>query len=214
MTGEPHHMRCTAFLGQRQLATGALRDVAQRVWRVIKTSAPQHETVLIFDNETGRVIDLEMRGDESDMLAHVDAIVRRHAADAAQADAPQKVDGAPRARGRPRLGVVAREVTLLPRHWAWLATQPGGASVALRRLVEEARKTHAAEDRAQASRDAAYHFMHAIAGDLPDFEEATRALYRRDEAHFSASISTWPDDIRVFAARLAFPDANPSPSNP
>src|SRR4029079_4156101 len=65
----------------------------------------------------------------------------------------------PRGRGRPRLGVVAREGTLLPRHWEWLGTQPGGASVVLRKLVEEARRANGDADRTRAARDAAYRFM-------------------------------------------------------
>ncbi len=75
----------------------------------------------------------------------------------------------PRGRGRPKLGVVAREVTLLPRHWDWLNAQPGGASVALRKLVEQARRANGDADRARAAREAAYHFMSAMAGDLPAF---------------------------------------------
>jgi uncharacterized protein len=120
-----------------------------------------------------------------------------------------RLDPAPRARGRPRLGVVAREITLLPRHWEWLATQPGGASVALRKLVDAARHTHAADDRATAARDAAYRFMNAVAGDLSQFEEVIRALYRGDEERFRALIAEWPRDVAVFSARLAFPAAQP-----
>ena len=204
----------TAFRGLQQLATGPLRDVAQTVWRAVRDTAPAMEAVLIFDDETGRVVDLEMRGDESDMLAHLDATSPARsampgkddgAAHSSRSDGAPAVDSAPRGRGRPRLGVVAREVTLLPRHWEWLASQPGGASVALRRLVDGARRTHAAEDRANASRDAAFRFMTAMAGDLVHFEEAIRALYRHDEAQFRTSISTWPTDIRAHAARLAFP---------
>lgn len=204
----------TAFRGQQHLATGPLRDVAQAVWRAVRDTAPATEAVLIFDDETGRVVDLEMRGDESDMLAHLDATSPARsvipaegegAARSSRDDGTPSVDSAPRGRGRPRLGVVAREVTLLPRHWEWLASQPGGASVALRRLVDGARRTHAAEDRAHALRDAAFRFMTAMAGDLVHFEEAIRALYRHDEAQFRTSISTWPTDVRAHAARLAFP---------
>ncbi len=195
----------TAFRGLHRLANGALPDVARVVWQVLKDTPRSNDAVLIFDDETARIVDLEMRGDERDMLAHVDSITRRDAGEVSPTDERMATHPAPRARGRPKLGVVAREVTLLPRHWAWLATQPGGASVALRRLVEEARRTHAADDRMLAARDAAYRFMHAIAGDLPDFEEATRALYRQDEARFNQILSDWPTDVAAFAARLAFP---------
>lgn len=206
----------TAFRGQQRLAAGPLRDVACIVWRAMKDTPPSNHAVLVFDDATGRVIDLEMRGDESDMLAHLDArsLARAESrADAEPLDAgarPQNNEGspaeqAPRGRGRPKLGVVAREITLLPRHWEWLATQPGGASVALRRLVDAARRTHADDDRAMGSRDAAYRFMHAIAGDLVDFEEAIRALYRHDEVRFRALIDSWPAAIRAYSVRLAFP---------
>lgn len=206
----------TAFRGHQVLAAGPLRDVARIVWRAMKDTPPSNDAVLVFDDATGRVIDLEMRGDESDMLAHLDARSLARAelrADAEKRDAgvwPQQHEGspveqAPRGRGRPRLGVMAREITLLPRHWEWLATQPGGASVALRRLVDAARRTHADDDRAMGSRDAAYRFMHAIAGDLAGFEEAIRALYRHDEVRFRALIDSWPAAIRAYSVRLAFP---------
>ncbi len=205
----------TAFRGQQELASGSLREVARTVWQALKNRAPTADAVLIFDDDTGRVVDLEMRGDESDMLAHLEATAPARVelpTDAAGAlDASRGGDApseglARRGRGRPRLGVVAREITLLPRHWAWLASQPGGASVALRRLVDAARHTHAAQDRAQAARDAAYTFMSAMAGDLTDYEEAIRALYRHDEARFRAIVAIWPADIRDYATRLAFPE--------
>ena len=107
---------------------------------------------------------------------------------------------APRGRGRPKLGVTAREVTLLPRHWQWLAAQPGGASAALRRLVEEARRSPAAAARER--RDAAYRVMSALAGDLPGYEEALRALYRGQEAGFAALIASWPEDVRTYLGEL------------
>jgi hypothetical protein len=112
----------------------------------------------------------------------------------------------PRGRGRPKLGVVAREVTLLPRHWEWLGTQPGGASVALRKLVEEARRTSGDRDRSRAARDAAYHFMSAMAGNLPGFEEASRALFADDRRRFAGLIAGWPDDVRDHTVKLAFGD--------
>jgi len=107
----------------------------------------------------------------------------------------------PRGRGRPKLGVTAREVTLLPRHWDWLATQPGGASVALRRLVETARRSDAA--RARAAQEAAYRFINAIAGNLPEHEEALRALFANDLDGFAQRIAAWPVDVRGYALKLA-----------
>ena len=199
-----HTPLVTAFRGHQQLAAGPLPDVARVVWRAIKEAEPVHEAVLVFDDATGGVIDLEMRGDERRMLAHLEATWRT--VEAAR-DPEVNIAVAPRPRGRPKLGVVAREITLLPRHWEWLATQPGGASVALRKLVEAARRTHSDDDRAKAARDVAYRFMNAIAGDLPQFEEVIRALYRGDEARVRELMAEWPDDIRDYAVRLAF-DSN------
>ena len=202
----------TAFCGHEVLAAGALRDVARVVWRAVKTAESHHGAVLVFDDATGRVIDFEMRGDERAMLAHVDVMLRMSQAALVQtnnepndATSDDGVDPPPRPRGRPKLGVVAREITLLPRHWEWLATQPGGASVALRKLVDAARRTHTDEDRTTAARDVAYRFMHAMAGDLTQFEEVIRALYRGAEARVRELIAAWPRDIAAYSAQLAFP---------
>jgi hypothetical protein len=112
----------------------------------------------------------------------------------------------PRGRGRPKLGVVSREVTLLPRHWEWLNAQPGGASVALRKLVDEARRASGDKDRERQARDAAYHFMSTMAGNLPQFEEASRALFAGDRRRFTALIADWPPDIRDHIVKLAYSD--------
>ena len=204
----------TAFRGHELLATGALRDVARVVWRAVKDAESHLGTVLVFDDATGRVVDLEMRGDERAMLAHVDVMLRMSQTALVQTnDEPngvtsgESVDPVPRPRGRPKLGVVGREITLLPRHWEWLATQPGGASVALRKLVDAARRTTTNEDRAKAARDVAYRFMNAMAGDLSQFEEVIRALYRGDETRFRELITDWPRDIAAYAAQLAFPSS-------
>jgi hypothetical protein len=116
------------------------------------------------------------------------------------ADSPSSSE--PRGRGRPKLGVVAREVTLLPRHWEWLNAQPGGASVALRKLVDQARRANGDAERHRAARDAAYHFMSAMAGDLPGFEEGARALFAADRSGLAAAIAQWPRDIREEVLRL------------
>src|SRR6185312_10403932 len=151
--------RWTAFRNETRIATGSPHDVVTTV----KTEG--EDGVLVFDDATGKPVDLDLRGSLDECLQRV----ARH---------PE--EPVIRKPGRPKLGVVPREVTLLPRHWEWLAGQPGGASVALRKLVEEARRTYAGRDEKRAARDAAYHFMSATAGDLPGFEEAARALFADD----------------------------------
>ena len=185
----------TAFEGQRRLVSGPLHEVALAVKRAEQRAA---ERVAIFSDATGRAIDLDLRGSDDEIVARLPAPPGPAAPEAAPSE--------PRGRGRPKLGVVAREVTLLPRHWEWLNTQPGGASVALRKLVEAARRANGDKDRSRAARDAAYHFMSAMAGNLPDFEEASRALFADDRRRFASLIAAWPDDIRDHIVRLAFSD--------
>ena len=185
----------TAFEGQQRLLSGPLTEVALAVKRAERRTL---ETIAIFSDATGRAIDLDLRGSD-------DQIVARLPAPATPAP-PQGLAGEPRRRGRPKLGVIAREVTLLPRHWEWLNTQPGGASVTLRKLVEAARRANGDKDRRRVARDAAYHFMSAMAGDLPDFEEASRALFADDRRQFTRLIAAWPDDIRDHIVKLAFSD--------
>ena len=149
--------------------------------------------MLVFEDASGRQVDLPLELPEGELLRQLSA------------PAP-KSDPAPtlaRGPGRPKLGVVAREVTLLPRHWDWLAAQPGGASVALRKLVDEARKTAGGNDRRRAAQESAYRFMQAMAGDLPGYEDATRALFAGDVARFEEQVATWPEDIREHASLLA-----------
>ncbi|MGU7780802.1 DUF2239 family protein [Burkholderia sp. PU8-34] len=202
-----HSSSYTAFEGHRRLATGPLSTVAITIRRAIDAGGAG--TVLIFDDTTGRSIDIDLRGSDADIqarFAQPDDV-------SAQADADMDAGATePRGRGRPKLGVVSREVTLLPRHWDWLAAQPGGASVALRKLVDEARRARAAEDRRRGAKDRAYHFMSAIAGDLPGFEEAVRALYADDPSRMAALIAAWPDDVRDHALALASGDIPPGAS--
>ncbi|MFP3502302.1 DUF2239 family protein [Burkholderia sp. SIMBA_062] len=193
----------TAFDGHRRLVSGPLATVALALRQAADDATPG--TILIFNDATGRSIDLDLRGTADEIRA-------RYAATPADASAPAGEPsgaGEPRGRGRPKLGVVSREVTLLPRHWDWLAAQPGGASVALRKLVEDARRTHAAADRHRDAQARAYHFMSAMAGDLPGFEEAARALYANDLARLAELIAGWPDDVRDHALALARGDLPP-----
>ena len=139
--------------------------------------------MLVFEDATGKRVDLDLRGSDEEVAWRL---------------APP-----PRGPGRPKLGVVAREVTLLPRHWEWLNAQPGGASVALRKLVDEARKGSEAKDRVRRAQEAAYRVMLELAGDRPGYEEAVRALYAADRARFDVLTADWPADLRDYARALA-----------
>jgi len=195
----PIRSHFTAFIGQQRLASGPLADIALAVMKASRKAATG--PIIIFDDATGRPIDLDLRGTERDIVARLPQAAPDPETAADDATPPE-----PRGRGRPKLGVVAREVTLLPRHWEWLGTQPGGASVALRKLVEEARRSSGDRDRARAARDAAYHFMSVMAGNLAGFEEASRALFADDRRSFVELIAGWPGDIRDHIVRLAFSD--------
>jgi len=187
----------TAFMGDQRLVSGPLAEVALAVLKASKS--PATEPIVIFDDANGRPIDLDLRGTERDIVARLPQPASNP--ETAADDLPE-----PRGRGRPKLGVVAREVTLLPRHWEWLGTQPGGASVALRKLVEEARRASGDRDRSRAARDAAYHFMSVMAGNLAGFEEASRALFADDRRRFVELIAGWPGDVRDHIVKLAFSD--------
>jgi uncharacterized protein len=205
---------CTAFDGHRVLLSGPLVEVAFAVKAA--TDNRSSNAILVFDDATGRVIDLDLRGSEADIVERLSQPPRTHAGRyrprADEATEPAKDESfEPRSRGRPKLGVVAREVTLLPRHWDWLATQPGGASAALRRLVDEARRSGGTRQQKRAAQEAAYHFMLAMTGDLPGYEEATRALFADDRSRLEQCIADWPQDVRSHVLRLAFgPPAHPS----
>lgn len=196
---------CIAFEGVRRIAAGSLGEVALAVKKV--TERGELAPVLVFDSVTGRPVEFDLRGTAADVLARL-AAQEAAAADAAESAASVDLaeagdDAVPRGRGRPKLGVVAREVTLLPRHWDWLNQQSGGASVALRKLVEAARLASDDKDRMRDAQEAVYRFMTALAGNLPGYEEATRALYVPDRARFETSIAQWPEDVREHTTRLA-----------
>jgi uncharacterized protein len=184
---------CTAFEGLRCIATGELTQVAIKTKKIIDRG--EKGQILIFDDQSGEQIEVDFRGTAKDVLERLAEQIR--------ASSPDRPDEeAPRGPGRPKLGVVAREVTLLPRHWDWLGSQPGGASVALRKLVDEARRANEGRDRIRRSQEATYRFMSAIAGNLPGFEEATRALFAKDPKRFAEQIHGWPKDVRTHLARL------------
>jgi hypothetical protein len=178
----------TAFLEGRRLATGPLHEVAVAVLRAQQAQPEGYP--LVFSDTSGQSADLDLRGGE-------EAVAARYTV-----AAPIQ---APKGRGRPKLGVVAREVTLLPEHWDWLAAQPGGASVALRKLVHEARRKGGERGRTRQARDRAYHAMSTLAGDLAGFEEASRALFAGDHELLLAQMAAWPEDVRAYVLQLAEP---------
>jgi hypothetical protein len=200
--------KCIAFAGARRIASGGLEEVALAV----KAAFDQDEELfpLVFDAATSLPVELDLRGTAADVVRRLAA-----ASSAMAPDVPNNPESTKnpestespkhpaRGPGRPRLGVVAREVTLLPRHWDWLNSQPGGASVALRKLVEQARRSAERPDRVRQAKDAAYRFMAAIAGNEQGFEEAARSLFSGDQKGFEARIEAWPQDIRAHLVKLA-----------
>lgn len=171
----------TAFAGSRGIARGALPAVAGAA------HASRDERPLVFDDATGRIVELDLRGSVEDVLARLP---------------PAGLAPAKPTRGRPKLGVTAREVTLLPRHWDWLATQPGGASAALRRLVDQARRDSGGADAVRQAQEVTYRVMTTLAGNLPNYEEATRALFANDRERFNQLTAAWPADIGDYVREL------------
>lgn len=190
---------CIAFAGQRRLAAGSPGEVALAVKAAL--AADDRQSILVFDGRTGRPIDFDLRGDAAAILARL-----APAEAAAATDGTRQQDRGIRQAtrpGRPKLGVVAREVTLLPRHWDWLAGQPGGASVALRKLVEAARRQGTPTDDRRQAREAAYRFMSAMLGNEIGFEEASRALFADERNRFTALTAGWPADPRQHLLEMA-----------
>ncbi len=176
--------RLVAFSGFQQVAAG---DRTQVIHALRKLAATQDTLIRVFNDATGERIDLDLRPE----------------AEATPSPAPAEEATAARPVGRPKLGVVAREVTLLPRHWEWLGSQPGGASVTLRRLIDESRKANEGRVSVRASRENAYRFMSEMAGDFAGFEEASRALFAGDLVKFENLVAPWPEDVRLQLAKLA-----------
>ncbi|MGE8289945.1 MAG: DUF2239 family protein [Stenotrophomonas sp.] len=182
------------FEGHQLLARGPLQQVVAEAVARGGVGADGRPLLLLNDG-SGETVDLDLRGGLAQVLERLQARL-------APAPAAPQEAAAPRERGRPRLGVVAREVTLLPRHWEWLASQRGGASQALRRLVDEARRREQEQGLA-ASPEARYKAMSTLAGDLPGFEEASRLLFAGDEAGFARSIAQWPQDLRDYLGSMS-----------
>lgn len=197
MTNTAQETSCTAFEGSRRIASGELKQVALKVKEVLDRG--ERAPVLIFDDVTGEPVEVDFRGTPAEVLERLEEVPG-----AAPAGPAEPVEGEGERRpGRPRLGVVAREVTLLPRHWDWLNRQPGGASVALRKLVEEARRVNADKDRIRQAQEAAYRFLSAMAGNEPGFEEALRALFAGRQERFHELAEGWPVDVRDQAKKMA-----------
>lgn len=185
----------SAFAGPELYAAGPLEDVLLKVKRLCEKTPDA--SILVFSDSTGRQMDFDLSGTVSEV---------RHRLRVFLPIRETTVTGP----GRPRLGVVAREVSLLPRHWEWLATQPGGASATLRRLVEDAGKKTSDKNLVKQIQERTYRFMSVLAGDLPGYEEALRALYRGEEKNFKNRVAKWPRDIRKHALKLAQPGWRPS----
>ncbi len=172
----------TAFIGSSLLTSGPLVEVLPNLKREFDESPSQ--LVLVFDDQTGKQVDFDLRGELDEVLARA-------------LPPPARIGP-----GRPKLGVVPREISLLPRHWEWLEEQPNGASAAIRRLVDEARKQDPGKQRTRQAIEAAGRFLTAMAGNLPGYEEATRALYGLNGDRFDELMRDWPRDVRVYARRL------------
>ncbi len=175
----------TAFAGDRHIASGPLRIVLLKT--KARLDAGERDPVLLFEDSTGKQVDFDFRGTSDEVVARAMPVLP------------------PPGPGRPKLGVVSREVSLLPRHWDWLDAQPNGISAAIRRLVEDAKKRDPRKERARMATEAASRVMTALAGDRPGFEEAARALFARDRKRFDELIRPWPKDIRKHLQRLLAP---------
>lgn len=183
-----------AFEEDRRIGSGSLRDVARAAREALDRR--QDASILVFESGSSAPVDIDLRGSVDDVLARIPP------ATTPPADEDPAI-AVPRGPGRPKLGVVAREITLLPRHWDWLAQQKGGASVAIRRLVDEARRVNEDADRIRLGQEAAYRFMAVMAGNRPHYEEAIRSLFANDPRRFEKLIAEWPADVRDHAAKLA-----------
>ena len=182
----------TAFAGNRLIVSGNLKTMLLRTKACF--DGGEADAVLIFEDQTGIQIDFDFRGTPDEVLARLSSHPMFP-----PCEAQSKTQTGP---GRPKLGVVCREVSLLPRHWDWLGQQPGGISATLRKIVDESRKSGRGRELSRIARDAAGKFMWAMAGNLPDFEEASRALYAKDQERFKFVIRDWPEDIRKHLERL------------
>lgn len=180
----------TAFHGNKFLVQGQLEEVVLQLRQKLKSDSSA--SILVFSDLTGKEMDFDLRGSEKEVLQRLQVYLSH--------DEKSLGHSGP---GRPKLGVVAREVSLLPRHWEWLSTQSGGASAILRRLIEAEKKNSSSRDLLRQAQERAHKFMSAMAGNLENFEEALRALYAKDKTKFKEQISKWPNDIKDHTKKMA-----------
>jgi hypothetical protein len=181
----------SAFAADRLIASGELPELLRATKAFLDRN--KDPRVLIFEDQTGQQVDFNFQGTLAEVLQRA-------------VPAPPRVGP-----GRPKLGVVSREISLLPRHWEWLEDQPQGISATLRRLVDEAKKRNPGEQRARRGREAISRFMTAMAGNFEHYEEATRALFAKDSARFAQLIQDWPKDIRSHLLRMLVESSAPEP---
>lgn len=181
----------TAFGNEKLIAHGSLDEVVLKIkrWNDKNTTA----SLLVFNDFTGKTMEFDLRGSEKDVLQKIEMFI------------PQDVSAVSPGPGRPKLGVITREVSLLPQHWEWLASQPEGASAALRKLVEGAKKNLVMKESVKQVQERAYKIMSILAGDLPQYEEALRSLYRKNEENFKQHIAMWSPDIKDYVIKIAAP---------
>lgn len=182
----------TAFEDHKILSQGSLEDVVLKVKKRFEKS-PESQ-IVIYSDATGKSMDFNFQGSEKEVLKRLEVYTT-----------PENSNEVSSGPGRPKLGVISREVSLLPKHWEWLATQSGGASNTLRKLVEENMKKNSSVNSVKAAQERTYKFMSVEAGDLENYEEALRALYRKDKERLSSEIKTWPRDVQKHILELAKP---------
>lgn len=179
----------TAFKGNRLLVRGNLQEVAIKIKKHLGSAI--NSDILLISDASGKLMDINFQGTQQEVLKRLEPYISSEEAGTA---------GGP---GRPKLGVVSREISLLPRHWEWLASQPGGASATIRTLVEEARKKSLGTHNLKSVQERVYKVMALLAGDAQGYEEALRALYKRDKKVFLQNIRDWPQDVKSYIMDLS-----------
>jgi hypothetical protein len=180
----------TAFNNTDLFHQGDLSEVVLKIKDHIGKA--ENTTITVFSDATGKTIDFNFQGTKKDVQKRLDVFV-------SESSLTNTITGP----GRPKLGVISREISLLPTHWEWLSTQPGGASAILRRLVDEARKKSLNTPSIKSIQEKTHRFISAIAGDLEGYEEVLRAMYRKDEDQFLIHMSSWPNDLKTHALFLS-----------